>query len=494
MYQGKNITLTDFSGGYCGNLRPDQLALNQAQDLDNIVLFPEKKGWRLRNISSRINTGALNAAAPWRGLGIFQAPGGSAIAVIVSGTKIYTNVLGTQTFNDLTGSVTITGASNARWSLFSFGTKMVAFGGVQTSPDVPWEINPTSGNAAILTGTPPSAYGGFTANNRVFAFNTAAAPSTLYWSVLANENDWTGAGSGSSVVGSFASTEPIVAAALLNTNTALIFKKSQVYQVVLTASPFPNYLLFDGVGCIGKNAVVNVDGVVYWVNCKNRMCSTDGRNVTTYPPSADDLWNTVTTIGDGLIGFRQKGQDYDWLVWCGTDTATTTNIAVIWDLINQCWLKCSIGYEFNSAATNVVTGTTYAGTHNGLGYTVGATTTGGDGSTSTTPTPYWRSGWIQPSTSQDIIQPSRFTLSVTPTSGTIRFKYGFNFLADTVDTTISAAAVSTETIQVKRVNLTGRGNFFQFYLGLNTDGTNVLKVSSILLSGKVYGQKRLSAS
>lgn len=502
MYQGKHIKIDDFSGGYCGNLSFDSLEFNQAMDCDNIVIAPDKKGWRKRNIGTKENASALNSGARIHGIYVYNAQGGSKMLFAVSGTKIYTHemVTGGQPYNDRTGTVTLAfNAPSCLYTLFPFGSKIIGFGGSQGGgSDTPWEIDTAgSSNAAVLTGSPPSAYGGFAANNRVFAFNTTTSPDKIYWSVLANENDWTSAGSGSAVVGQGDTGDPVMAAAVLNTNTVLLFKKSSTYRMVITSAPFPIYNFISDIGCCGKNATIVINGVAYWIDLNKRMHSTDGQSIQEYPPNADDLWNTMFPAAMYLtLGFREKGADYDWLVWTyftsGTDQASDRH-AIVWDLINKCWLRNSTGYYVRCTAYDYLAGITYCGTSNGYIIKMGLSSTGTDDSDSTTPVPYWRSGWIQPSSSEDVIQVKRLTLNCDPTSGTINLKYGFNFLADTVTTTISAAATSTELLEVKRTELTGRGNYFQYYIGLSSDATNTISVSGILLSGKVYGQKRISA-
>jgi len=499
MFQGKNIELKDFSGGYCGNIRFDQLKNNQALTLNNIVVYAGGAGFRLRDTSTKLTGTALNSNAAVYGLGIINRANSTPILIVVAGNKIFFNDTVGTTFTDKTGLVTVSTGTYKYWSLFPFNDKIVAFGGVQNSPDVPWEIATTGSDAAILTGTPPAAFGGLAANNRVFAFCTSAAPSTMYWSVLANENDWTGVGSGSVVIGSSGDGEPITAAIMLNTNTMLVFKQSKIYQMVLTAAPFPHYLLFDGIGAPGKNCVVAIDGTVYWVGSDARMHSTTGTSVQSYPNHADDLWSLsplgIAGAGSNFIhGFRQKGADYDWLVWITEDAVNGNYYAIIWDLLNKCWLRNSTGYDMRASVRNNTTNIVYAGTFSGNVGTLGTSTLTDALSSGNTPNPSWRSGWIQPATADEIIQPSRFTLNCSPTSATITLTYGFNFIAFTKSTTIPSSLTSTEVGKSTRVSLTGRGNYFQFDLAMTGDGVNNFKVSSCLLSGKVYGQKRLSAS
>lgn len=490
MDQTKPIVFNDFRGGYCGNLPISNLQPNQASDLDNIVIKPNGQGFRSRLGNALYVATTFNSGANFQGIGYLLTSAQSTFLGAVVGNKFYDVVNN----SDKTGTLTITGGADNQWDIFSFNDKMVAFGGPNTSPDAPFEWSGT-GDATALTGTPPSAYGGFTTNNRVFAFRTAANPSTIYWSIIANENDWTGAGSGNATIGSLSDSQRVTAATILSTNYVIIFKDTSCYQMVTSSAPFPVYSLFDSVGCPGKGAVVAINGTAYWINQYGRMVSTDGENLQEYPPNADDRWNAVQTSRYPYIkGFRQKGADYDWIVWMVSTTGSTNNVAIIWDLLNKCWLQCTTGYNFNVVASDNGK-VNYLGGYNGHIYVLDQPATYTDASNgSAAIASYWRSGWINPSVNNEIVQVNKAIATYsTKASGSITMNYGFDFNLDSASVTFSQVATGSE-LYTSRLNvLTGRGNFFNFKIGLSSSSID-MSLQTLTLRGKVYGQKRISAS
>jgi hypothetical protein len=491
MFRGKYFAIPNFKGGYCGNNPLTQLQLNQAADLDNIVIGSEGRGFRSRKGNATFVATTFNSGANVQGIGYLLTAAQSTYIGTVVGNKFYR----VSDATDYTGALSITTGADNQWSLFTFQDTLVGFGGSPTSPDVPFSW-PGTGNAVVLTGTPPSAYGGFSANNRVFAFRTNANPSTIYWSIIGSANDWTGAGSGNAVVGSFSDNQRITGAVTLSTNYVLLFKEASTYQMVISAAPFPIYSMFDSVGCVGKNACLALDGAAYWINQRGRMSSTDGENYKEYPPVADDLWNAVQKGRYPYInGFRQKGIDYDWIVWMVSTTGSTNNTTIIWDLINECWLKCSTGYKFNVSAKDN-NNTVYLGGYNGKIYNPDVAATYADASESSPGTiaAYWRSGWMNFNTPEEIMQVRRFVAQyLTKASGTVNVNYGFDFVPDGYNFTFAQTPVAAEVITSKRQELVHRGNFFQFKIG-SSSSTIDMAINSVTLGGKIYGQKKLSSS
>lgn len=493
MYRGKYFPIRNFKGGYAGNIPDDQLETYQAADLDNIVLKPSGLGWRTRLGNSKHNSVALNSGANIQGINYLLQADADNWLVAVAGSKLYQAASFGTTFTDVTGAITITSGANNKWDLLTFNDSIVGFGGSPTSPDAPF-IWTGSGNASALGGSPPSAYGAFTTNNRVFAFRTNANPSTIYWSIIGNAADWTGSGSGSAVIGSLSDNQKVTAAIVISTNYLIVFKENSTYQMVISSSPFPVYSLFDNVGCVGKKAAVNVDGVVYFVTANKRMQSTNGETLTEYSNDADDLWNAVdSSTLEYTEGFREKGADYDWLVWIVTISGTKR--AIVWDLQNKCWLRNSTGYKMNTV-TRIDNGQVYMGGTDGFIYKPAQAGVYADASEAApgTITGYWRTGWMNPGVLDQIAQVQKLTLMFkTKASGSITIYYGFDYIADSKNFTISQVATSTESRSQRSSMLTGRGNTIQFKVQQSSSAIDS-EVTGFLLNGKVYGQKRISAS
>lgn len=495
MDNSKAIAVNNFKGGYCGNLPISNLQLDQAADLDNIVILPNGQGFRSRLGNSKLNSSVLNSGNPIQGMGILLQANQTLFLVAIAGAKVYKSSNISSTFTDITGSYSaITASGTARWDLFTFLDSIVGFGGQRAAPDAPitWT---GSGNIAALGGTAPQAYGGLAANNRVFVFNTTANPSTMYWSIIGDADDFSGSGSGSAVVGSVSDNQMITGATVISTNYMLVFKQNSTYQMIISSAPFPVYSLFSTVGCVGKHAIVNVEGIVYFINAQGDMVSTDGELLTTYDKNADDLFGAINVSNLYLTeGVRQKGVDYDWIVWIFYNDGATPK-CIIWDLINKCWLRCNTGYKMYTTLRGL-NNAVYLGSSDGWIYLPDQSGIYADASETSPGTiaAYWRSGWINPQVQNEIVQVRKVLATYkTKASGSITFNYGFDFNLDSASATFSQVATGSE-LYTSRLNLiTGRGNFFNFKIGLSSS-TIDMNLQSLTLRGKVYGQKRISAA
>lgn len=438
--------------------------------------------------AANLATTALNSGAPIQGIGHLLQADQDKWLVVVAGTKIYSSSSYNGQYTDISGTVSITSSADSQYTLFTFSDALLGFGGPAANPGSPFRW--TGASTAADLSAAPDAYGGFSANNRVFAFRTNANPSSIFWSIIGDATDWTGTGSGSAVIGSLSDGQRVTAAIVISTNYVLVFKENSVHQMVISSAPFPVYSLFDNVGCVGKNAVVNVNGVVYFINMRGQMVSTNGETLTQYPPSADDLWNNVQSSRYPFItGFRENGEDHDWIVWSVSDTGSTNTTSIIWDLENECWLKCSSGYDMNVVGYDHLNNP-YLGDYAGFIYRPDISTQYRDDSTSPgTITAYWRSGWLNPSHSPEIVQVRKMTVNYkTKASGNITVNYGFDFTADSASFTLAQAPSASEAFTSLGSMLTGRGNFFQFKIGQSSAVIDS-EVHTVLLQGKSYGQK-----
>ena len=284
MYQGEYIELKDFSGGLVvpaifGSSYANagvNLALNQASDLDNIYILPTGTGFRSRPGKTIINTSSA-LDGPVVGLHYLLEADLDDYTFAVAGTKIYrASTSDFSSLADITGAVVITSDETNYWDLLTFDDAVIGFGGPSSAPEAPWRAT-NSGNAAALGGSPPSAAGAFTVNNRVFAFRTAANPSIIYWSIIGNAEDWTGTGSGNTTVGSLDDNDRITGVLPVDTNSAFIFKQNSIYRMILNEAPFPVYLVASGdaVGATGKKALINIDSTMFWLapDCKSLAAS-----------------------------------------------------------------------------------------------------------------------------------------------------------------------------------------------------------------------------
>ena len=97
----------------------------------------------------------------------------------MAGTKLFKSDSLDGTMDDVTGTATISSDANNLRDLFVFNDLLIGMG----AGDAPFKYAGGAGSAADLGGSPPSATGGFTYNNRVFGYTG----SQIYWSVVFRE-------------------------------------------------------------------------------------------------------------------------------------------------------------------------------------------------------------------------------------------------------------------------------------------------------------------
>ncbi len=471
---GDNVEINDFSGGL-NTFDPEYLLpINQSPDLDNLVLLD--RGFKKRNGDATWNSSAMvSTSTGIQGLGYIQLNNGTQFLNAVAGTKFFTDSGLSGTMTDTTGAVTITSGQNNIWAPVNFNNLQIWFGG---APDAPFKYSGT-GNAAALGGTPPSAANVFAGNNRIFAMNTAANPSRIFWPVLANPEDWTGAGSGNADV-AMSDGEGLQCGIVTGPDTAILFKNSSTHLMVLTRAPFPIYQLQKGVGVAGKNAWAYANGTIYIVTPGRRMKSTtDGVNFRDYPVSIDNIWDSINVNRIQYIqGLYYPAQD--WIMWVvSTGANTTNNYLIIWDLKKQCWIRCTTGFKANVLAI-VQNRRLFAGHYNGKLYEKLKSTVFSDAS-ETSPGAidgYWRTSFKNLETGLDTtIHPLYVSVStLSESASTIEMSYGFDFTGVQTTETFSLAAVGGlwdvalwdaavwggQNAIILRQFVYGRGNLFSF--------------------------------
>lgn len=521
-FRGKYLRIDDFSGGDCSALPDALLAPNQARLLDNIIIYPDGKGFRSRGVTAYANSTEFGSADsyPVIGVGMLEASSGTSYVLAIKKGKAYgATALDNRSitsFVDRTGAVSLATAgassterSSYRWSFCQHNDLLIGFGGPESAPDAPFKWQGGANNIAALGGTPPSARFGFSAANRVFAGGTAADPSTLYWSVLGNPEDWTGTGSGNVVVGNLDDGEPLEAACVLGRNLALLFKRNSIYQVDLTAAPFAPQLLFTGTGADGVHSVVVVEGIAYFLTPNKQLRATDGNKLITIPPNTSYL----SIIGGAPpLVFRLRSRsgstfafpEFDLVVICGlngTGDGNSVVKTVAWDLLNKCWIYFSTGYQFISGAIRQSTGHFYGGWSNQgrIFYpefsTVGSSISADDtGVSSGIITSYWTSGWLHLAIMDEISSLRRAEVQFqsfesAAYSGTLTYGYDLGSLSRSATISLGSSSIGRS-----KAFLTGSGGRFSFSLTFSpTTAANQIAINSIIFGGKIPLTAKASA-
>lgn len=485
MRRGANVAIVDFGGGLHTTAAITEMGFDEAYDLSNGVVGPNGDFFRSRYGNTTFNSSAMNSGAAVQGIGYYKLINGNDFLVAIAGNKFFKADSLDGTMDDVTGAVTITSNQNNIWTPLTFNNVQLWFGGPATNPDAPIQYT-GSGNAAALTGSPPSAYGAVQGNNRVFAFRTAASPSIVQWCILGNPQNWTGTGSGSQTI-STSDNDSVTAMAVMDNSLALVFKQNSTHKLLinqLVSTAFPSFPLFPNVGCAGKHAVVVANGLCYFITPQGEMKITDGVNlidseVMPRLPFVNDLWSSMNTSRYEFIqGFYMKGEDYEHICWLVTSgaAATTNDWALIWDIKNKCWLRHKTGFKANVVARHQ-NGIIYTGHYNGIIYKQDVAAVSTDASESAANIDsYWTSGWQ----SFGSLQFTKFIKETflsyrQQTLGTIQFSWGYDF----------NSLANTQTIDQRTTgSLIGQGQIgVNFTLGGTTD--TIARLSPIG-NGKVF--------
>lgn len=489
------IELEDFSGGL-NVIDPEYLLdLNTSPDCQNITLLP--KGWRKRYGDAAFNISAMvNSSTAVTGLGYYKLNSGTEFLNAIAGTKFFTSSGVSGTMVDTTGAVTITASATNIWTPVNFGALQIWFGG---APDAPFKYSGT-GNAAVLGGTPPSAYTGFTSSNRVFGISTTANPSRIYWSVLKNAEDWTGTGSGNADVQEN-DGEALQLGIPISTDTAILFKNSSTHLMNTTRAPFPIYQLQRGIGVAGRYAAVNVNGTIYFITPGRRMKATNnGTTFVDFPDSINPIWDRITSTRIPYIYgvYHQYADQIHWYV--SLDFSSTNNYCIIWDLKRECWLWNPTGFKSN-VATLVQNRRLFAGHYDGKVYEKDVQDqyideSEGDAGIDA----YWRTPYKGMKGLDSVIHPLYVNFSAAAiNSSTLEISYGFDYQSVSNATNFNLQATSSlwdqntwdgtlywsfsnASVLIDRANVLGRGNLFSVrFRNAEADEDLILQGASVRL-------------
>ncbi len=535
------IPFNNFGGGYAGAKGSTSLGPNEALDVDNIIILPTGAGIRNRQGNKEYYTGSGSSApiGPIQGLQTFKTSSAEYMIWVASqfsnnDVNVFTTDLSSANKTLRYTIVSHDGDQNEIFTIFRLKNLAI---GVGAHLD-PWKIDFSSGSpasGAVLGGTPPLGTVGLAWNNVAWIGNTTSNPSKLSYSILNDPTDWTSSGSG------FVEPQPgdgdeITALMPISNNILLLFKNRSVFQVTGRADPFAVFPLFDGVGCVGKHAIVSVDGLVYFITPQGQMLITDGNYIYNSNQTvkysyakdipqldfANDLWSQIPVSRLPYIqGFREQGINYDHIVWMvslGTGQ-TTNNHAIVWDLKNKCWLRHSKGFNGNISAKTSDNKYYIGGYSSGRWYQLdypgkydddseGTPQTNGSNAQVIPPLNLpvnrwlWRTDDISLNSLENIVQVDRINvLTQYASNGTLSISYGYDGFRDqdakNVSVISSTFVLSTSVLGVdslgglrfdtKSIRPLGRGNTFNMQIS-GTDAV-AAEVTKFTLSGRQAATK-----
>jgi hypothetical protein len=236
----------------------------------------------------KMNSSALNAGAVVRGATSWFDPTNSYVAgVAVAGAKIYTTQWGDTgplTFTDRTGAMTIT---NSGFRTFASLNGLLIVAGGSAAGDVLIKTASTTGNFAVLGGTPPKGDCVIVVNNYLFVgrqLNAAGTKSTVNWSAVSDPETWS---AGDAVDFRKNDGDEITALAAIGTDL-IIFKNNSVGRLSTTGISVgttytlgPLVTISDKIGTLSPLSVDQLpDGTLVFLGADANLYRCDGNQIT----------------------------------------------------------------------------------------------------------------------------------------------------------------------------------------------------------------------
>ena len=247
---------------------------------------------------------------------------------LYAGTAIYTESSGTLT-SRITGLV----ADQRPWFEVMNDLLVMAFSGT----DVPRSSDQTT--FQNLAGSPPNFAFHVNHKTRMFAAGVATNQSRLYYSIVDNPENWTGAGSGSIDV--YPDDGDVITGLASHQNELVIFKGPNRGRIVrMTGSTPSDFTLvpqFRGIGSVNQQSIITAGGdLVFWDNLAIHSLAATER-FGDYAPSflSDPIASYFTSELNHSrfafvwgINYQAKG----YALWTVSRAGASTNDAILlWD-------------------------------------------------------------------------------------------------------------------------------------------------------------------
>lgn len=490
-FTSQSVPTSDRSLGGGLNSTAGSLGLreNESSDLQNID-FNRFGSVLKRSGYTALNTTALSGSPRIDGLHWYEFHSSGTLtrfALAVAGGKFYKMDALDGTWDDITGSLTITAQNQCDFENFLNEVY------VTNGTDAPFKWTGT-GNGAAMTVPTGLTKAKFVKqfNNYLFLANVTvsgtAMPSRIYWSNLKTTGTWT---STDFIEVSLNDGQEITGLKVLS-DRLVIYKSRSIYNLFFTGDSDIPFILPGGgksnsaVGCNAPYSIQELENGHVFLSYDG-FYFYDGLNSFRI---SDKITTTLLTFDLSLfpsarsLVYKSKNR---YLCAMTNTGATTNNRVLVWDYSNNAW-SIYVGMAVNALATFFVGGTDerpYFGDYSGFVYRADTTSTDNPLNVATAINAYYYTNW---KTYDDLIDhkgiPS-IAIYHQNTNATMSFAYSYDFEeADTYTQSFSLATSSdvygtgvygTARYSgtggaVKRRDLTGRGRVVRFKFSNNTAG------------------------
>lgn len=457
------VSYKKHNGGLNSTSGPLGLEENESYDLANVD-FDKFGSFGMRQGYAALNATAVGTA-PINGIHWYMTSSAQK-PVMMSGTKAYRMDDLDGTWDDITGSVTITSGYKFRYDTF-LSTVLATN---NYNPPIVWT---GTGNFAAMT--VPT---GLTKVRFIIHFQNycllanvvvsgVAQPTRFYFSTIKTINTWddadfyeVGKDDGEEITGFKPLADRIV-----------VYKTNSIYCVYFTGDadiPFIIQKSNSAVGCIAPDSIQEVDnghvflsydGIYYFDGANSYKISNKiSTTLQTYPAAYYPY----------AVSLYQKTKNRYWLSMA---TATTNDRVITWDSHNNAW-SVYTGITASTMTTFLVSGVEerpYFGDYAGRVFRADYGTSDYPANVKTAINSYFWTNWKNYEDLCDQKGVPHVYIYHKDQAGTLNFSYAYDFdttnvYADTFTTT-SGNGFATK---ITRRDLTGRGRVVSFKFGMNT--------------------------
>lgn len=275
--------------------------------------------------------------------------GGQNNLFAASAAKIYKFDSGNNAFADVSKSG---GYSAASWDITQFGSVMIAADGVNKLQS--YDLSSSSLFADLSADAPIAKYV-TVVRDFVVAANEAGAESTVYWSDINNETNWTA--SASSQADSQILPDGGDITGVSGGEYGLIFLERAIYRMSYSGSPF--FFQFDAIsrslGCISNGSIAQLSGTTYFL-ADDGFYACNGQSVTPIGAEKVNRWFFENVAIDKVVTEMSAAVDpVRSLIFWVMPTATGKQLLIYSAKLNR-WAYSTlnlsaIAYVLTSSAT-----------------------------------------------------------------------------------------------------------------------------------------------
>lgn len=331
--QSSPINIAAFSGGLNTTTNPLSLQENEARDIQNMD-FDKFGSVIKRKGYTALNTSAFNSGAVWNSLHYLQLSTGTDYLMGTCGNKLAKQDNLDGTWDDITGSLTITAGTTNFMNWITF--KDTAFGTNNVDLPIKWT---GTGDGALWTTVADLTKAKYTETfeNYVFLANTVVLGTThntrVYWSCINEPETWNAADFNE--IG-FKDGQDITGIKALG-DRLVIFKENSIYVAFFTGSseiPFTFQKTSSTVGCISGGSIQSANNAIIFAS-GDGLYYFDGANSFKI---SDKINNTIAAYKNSqypyIVSAYQNTKNRYWSMFQTTPAANPDRV-IAYDTYNN---------------------------------------------------------------------------------------------------------------------------------------------------------------